>query len=209
MQKWLMKKSRELQAPARKTKHRVVRHLGMPQGFDSEVGLTVEKLSTALNLPADFLKGLGVSDKKHKGIHAVTIPYLDENQDPVCTKQLQSLYGGSRFEGEPLKVVPYGFWRIQDIKKHGTVILVPNEKDCWVCWHSHIMVLGLPNTDNGFDKWLDHLRSLEVFLWDGNLDRDFLRLMAEHLPGIQVITAPDDTPSLWEAYARGKDLRAL
>jgi hypothetical protein len=122
---------------------------------------------------------------------------------------LQPLYGGSRFEGKQLRVLPYRFWRIPEIKKYGTVILVPSEKDCWVCWHSDIMVLGLPNSHSGSDKWLDHLRDLEVFLWDGNLDRGFLGLMAEHLPGLQVITAPEDTSSLWEAYARGKDLRAL
>jgi hypothetical protein len=50
---------------------------GMSQGFDSELGLTVEKLSTALNLPADFLKGLGVSDKKQQGIQVVAVPYLE------------------------------------------------------------------------------------------------------------------------------------
>jgi hypothetical protein len=181
----------------------------MTQGFDSELGLTVEKLSTTLNLPADFFKSLGVSDKKQQGIHVVTVPYLDENRELAGIKLLQSLYNGGRFEKLPLRILPYGFWHIPDIKKHGTVILVPSEKDCWVCWHSGIPVLGLPNTDNGFDKWLDHLRDLEVFLWDGNFDRGFLPLLDKNLPGLQVLTAPNDTPSLWEAYARGKDLKAL
>ncbi len=182
---------------------------GMFQGLDSELGLTVDKLSTALKLPADFLKGLGVSEKKQKGANVVTIPYLDQNRELVCTKQLQSLYGRSRFVGEPLRVVPYGLWRIHDIKRLGKVILVPSEKDCWVCWHSRVMVLGLPNTDNSSVTWLDHLRNLEVFLWDGNLKRDFLRLMDEHLPRLQVLTALDETSSLWQAYAQGKNLGAL
>jgi hypothetical protein len=180
-----------------------------PLCSDTELGLTVERLTDALNLPAEFIRGLGLSDNKRKGIQVVTIPYLDEKQECVAVRHLQSLYGITRFAQPPLRVVPYGFWRIGDIKRQGRVLLVPSEKDCWVCWHIGIPALGLPDTVDNMENWLDHLKDLEVFLWDGNLDRGFLSLMNECLPGLQVLQATQDNPFLWGAYVQGKDLRAL
>jgi hypothetical protein len=108
--------------------------------------ITLEALARAKQLPADFLRGLGLYDLPGAG---VAIPYYDQAGEEIAVKKRTALKatGGSYWpRGQAL--ASYGDWRIGLANKAAFLVLVEGESDCWALWHHGIPALGIPGANS-------------------------------------------------------------
>jgi hypothetical protein len=116
-------------------------------------------------LPVDFLKGLGLADKKHAGGPAVRIPYRNPDGLEVAVRFRLALEkepeGDNRFRWRTgSKAMLYGLWRLEVVREAGYVVLVEGESDCHTLWFHGIPALGVPGAGTWKDDWAGHLEGL-------------------------------------------------
>ena len=117
-------------------------------------------------LPVEFLKRLGLSERKDQGRPAVRIPYHNEIGEEAAIRFRVALNkseeGDDRFRWRTgSKVMPYGLWRLEKIREVGWVVLVEGESDCHTLWHHGIPALGIPGAGTWKDRWAEHLEGIE------------------------------------------------
>jgi hypothetical protein len=120
----------------------------------------------AKGLPLEYLKKLGLSDRKCQGSPAVRIPYRDEKGEEVSVRFRVALEkseeGDDRFRWRTgSKAMLYGLWRLEQIRKAGWVVLVEGESDTQALWFHGIPALGIPGADTWKDRWAEHLGGVE------------------------------------------------
>jgi hypothetical protein len=134
-------------------------------------GLTLDQYAGAKNIPAEFLRTLGLTEIYYDRMPALRIPYRGVAGEEQAVRIRIGL-DGDRFRWKSgSKPLLYGLHRIGDARKAGYVALVEGESDCHTLWHHGIPALGVP----GATSWRE--------------DRD-----AAHLIGIDtiyVVVEPD------------------
>lgn len=109
-------------------------------------GLTLQALQRDKQLPAAFLRKIGV---KPRG-SALQITYYTEDGEPAGRQRkryaLSAKDGSSWYSGLG-KPIPYGLWRLDEAREAGFLIIVEGESDTWTLWHHGYPALGLPGAD--------------------------------------------------------------
>jgi uncharacterized protein (DUF927 family) len=109
-------------------------------------------------LPKDFLQSLGI---KNANI-GISIPYMDEAGVVVATKKRRISDGsGPRFTwNRGAKLLPYGLWRLKEIREAGYCILVEGESDSQTLWYHGFQALGIPGAGSFKNEWVDYIRDV-------------------------------------------------
>jgi hypothetical protein len=178
--------------------------------------ITVEDLAAHKQLPAGYLRALGLSDVAE----GVGIPYKDAGGKTVAVKRRTALAAGdgSRWPfGKPL--MAYGEARLADAAGAGHLALVEGESDCWTLWHHGFPALGLPGagtvrkallaghlaaqtvyvveeTDDGGKEFVANVRARLGELGFGGMLK-VVRLRAAKDPSELHLRGPDNFPRLW------------
>jgi hypothetical protein len=126
----------------------------------------LENYARTKRLPEEYLRKLGLSDKKYQGKPAVRIPYLAENGQEAAVRFRMALEkseeGDGRFRWRTgNKAMLYGLWRLAKIRKAGWVVLVEGESDTQTLWYHGIPTLGIPGVDTWKEAWTHHLEGIE------------------------------------------------
>lgn len=107
----------------------------------SRAPLNVGRLSSAKQLPEDFLRDVCLLGDRPDGVH---IQYLD--RDGSAARQRlrtrETAKDGSLWLHAREPIIPYGAWR-SDADANG-MVLVEGESDCWTLWYQEIAALGIP-----------------------------------------------------------------
>lgn len=172
-------------------------------------GVTAEHLAEAKHLLVDFLESLGISDFKYSGQPSVKIPYCAEDGTEWAVRFRLALTAS---EGAHFKwrkgdhALPYGLNRLSQIRKAGWVMIVEGESDSWMCWYHGIPALGAPGKSVWPASRAEHLKGLEVYVWQEPDAQDFtLRILAT-APDLRYIPAPDGIKDISEAHIQGLDI---
>ena len=181
-------------------------------GGGSGGGLTLETLAVAKKLPKNFLESLGLVEQRFKGQARVAIPYIHENGEVAAVRYRLSLTGPQRFiwrRGD--RILPYGLWKVGEIRRAGWCLLVEGESDCWTAWYHGIPAIGLPGASTWRAEWAETLRELQVFVWaePDAAGRSLPLKLARDIPSLMVVTPPDGCKDISEAHIRGEDVVAL
>lgn len=119
----------------------------------------LKEYSEQKKLPLDFLEALGM---KNANI-GITIPYLDETGRVVATKKrrVSQSSKGPRFTwNKGAKLLPYGLWRLNEIRNAGYCILVEGESDSQTLWLHNFQCLGIPGAGAFKNEWVDYIREV-------------------------------------------------
>ncbi len=178
-----------------------------PPLLTSVNGVNLDTLAKAKSIPADYLKGLGVSDFKYNGQPAVKIPYYAEDGTEISIRFRLAITGDTRFKWRKGNhALPYGLNRLAMIHKAGWVLIVEGESDCWTCWLHGIPTLGAPGKGIWPVSWGGYLKGLEVYVWQEPDAEDFTLRLLSSAPDLQYIRAPDEIKDISEAHIRGHDI---
>jgi hypothetical protein len=172
--------------------------------------LTLEELAEAKKLPIELLQKLGVSNFRYMGQPAVRIPYRLSSGDEVSVHFRLALHGDDRFrwrKGDHAFI--YGLDRLDNAKKHGWVLLVEGESDCWTGWQFGLPVIGIPGKSAWHNVWKERFADLDVFLWQEPEAEDLSERVGRDIPNLKVIIAPQGTKDISEAHIQGKDVPAF
>jgi hypothetical protein len=117
-------------------------------------GLALERYAEAKRLPIEWLKSIGLLQRKKKGAPAVRIPYFHADDRTPVMKHRMALTGpkGKQFHwpyNTPLFL--YGEWYIADFRRIGYVVLCEGESDCQTLWYHNVPAVGIP----GAGAWLE------------------------------------------------------
>src|SRR5262249_38564164 len=134
------------------------------------IGLTLADYAAAKQLPAGFLRGLGLSEIKVNGAPALRMPYCDGEGAEVAVR-LRVALTGDRFRWRKgSKPTLYGPSRIAKARQEGHLVLVEGESDAHTLWFHDLPALGIP----GAASWKP--------AWDAALD---------DIPKVYVLIEPD------------------
>jgi len=173
-------------------------------------GCTLADLARAKRLPEAYLRQLGLYNLRYRGLPTVAIPYYDDNGREVAVRYRRALTGAERFAWRRgAHVLPYGLQRLDEARRDGWLLLVEGESDCWTAWHYGLPALGVPGKSTWRDAWAIHLTGLEVYLWREPDAPELPARIAQGVPGLRVIPAPDGIKDISDAHARGDDVPAL
>ncbi len=176
---------------------------------------TLERYAKAKALPVDFLSGLGLLDTKKHGKPALKIPYHDEVGNEAAIRYRLTLKKGqkdNRFQwrsGD--KTMPYGLWRLNDMRRVGYIILVEGESDCHTLWFHDLPAIGIPGATNFKSAWADYLTGLTVYVWQepGDAGQTFVEKIGESIPEARIITPLAGRKDISEVHILGDDVPAL
>jgi hypothetical protein len=126
----------------------------------------LENYAEAKGLPVEFLEKLGLSGRKYQGRPAVRIPYRNEHNEEAAARFRIALEkaeeGDDRFRWRTgSKAMLYGLWRLEKIRKAGSVVLVEGESDTQTLWFHGIPALGIPGVETWKERWAEHLEGIE------------------------------------------------
>lgn len=128
--------------------------------------LTLSDYAVHKKLPEEFLKDVvGATTQKDKeGIEWVKFPYFEE--DGKCNV-FRKRYGNKEFRwsfGSAGKLIMYGEWRLAEMRKAGSVILVEGESDTQTLWYLKFAALGVPGASNFRAKSVEKLKGLKLYI---------------------------------------------
>jgi putative DNA primase/helicase len=178
------------------------------------LGLT--EFARAKELPETFLKSQGINQYGFPdGTACVDFPYKDAAGQVVAIRHRFANKGDKKFrwrKGD--KVYPYGLWRWPEIRQAGWALLVEGETDSLTCWLAGLPALGLPGKKTWARCWqilkdLPGVQEVQFYLWQEPDAVDLPGEVGRDLPGMLVISAPEQFKDLSEAYCQGNDLPVL
>lgn len=120
---------------------------------------TVNDYAEEKHLPATYLRETfkladGV-DRDKKGY--IKIEYFDEKGQPVRMRKRYRKTENPRFKWGKDKdnagMLLYGLWRLEDIRKKKSVVLVEGESDTQTLWYLGIPALGVPGASMFREEW--------------------------------------------------------
>jgi len=191
------------------------KHFGIRQR-KPRIGCTLEDYANAKSLPPGFLKALYLSDGRMRNQYGyypvVLIPYKDEQGKTVSVRRRRALKKRNR--GDDLrflwrkgdKVMPYGLWRLEEMRTKGWILLVEGESDSHTAWLHDIPALGIPGANQWKSDWARYLEGLDVYVWhepDQGGDT-FIKSLQHDLPTSKVIIPPTGTKDLSEIHCSGR-----
>jgi len=184
-------------------------------------GVTLEQYAAAKRLPPGFLRTLGLKDAQWFGKPAIDMPYKDEAgkllrmRKRVALRKDKRSKRDSRFrwdKGDGQYI--YGLWLLEEMERHGWILLVEGESDCQTAWAYGLPALGVPGANN-WDKakgnLVPRLAALDVYVWrepDQGGDK-FIQGLQHDLPNARVIIPTESVKDLSDAHLAGKDVVAL
>lgn len=127
---------------------------------------SVKQYAFEKRLPEEWLKNVcHVSDEKDKdGTTWMKIPYLTENG---ALSTYRKRYAKKEFKwryASKGKIIMYGEWRLEEIRKAGYVCLVEGESDSQSMWKMGISCLGIPGASMFKPAMADRLQDLKVYI---------------------------------------------
>jgi hypothetical protein len=140
--------------------------------IDEQTGIktyTVADYAAEKRLPLDWLERdvhLGAGRDKD-GTPWIKIPYFNADGRQVLFRKRARPGGEWRFKwafGSAGKLVPYGEWRLADIKADGRCILCEGESDAQTLWHLGLPALGVPGASTFKESWTEELNGLALYL---------------------------------------------
>lgn len=115
------------------------------------MSLTIAQLAEHLQLDADYLRELGLTDRPQYG-GSVRIPYADIHGQETGARFMSKTEGIGRLNWPPnAQVTLYGLDRIAETTDIDQVALVNGEEDCWPLWFDNYQAVGLP----GVNAWVE------------------------------------------------------
>ncbi len=178
-----------------------------PPLLTSVNGVNLDTLAKAKRIPADYLKGLGVSDFKYNGQPAVKIPYYGEDGTEIAIRFRLAITGDNRFKWRKGDhSLPYGLNRLAMIRKAGWVLIVEGESDCWTCWLHGMPALGAPGKSIWPPAWCEYLKGLEVYVWQEPDAEDLILWILASAPDLRFIRSPEGIKDISEAHIQGYDV---
>jgi hypothetical protein len=127
----------------------------------------MQQYADAKALPIELLQNLGVRDAREKGVPVVRIPYLDEagSERAIRLRVGLETSQGPRFKwklgNQPL---PYGLWRMDQVRTAGRVLLVEGESDAQTLWAHGYPAIGLPGASTWKEDWVSHFDGIDEIL---------------------------------------------
>jgi hypothetical protein len=116
-----------------------------------------------VELPEDFLRGLGLKEIHYIDQKAVKIPYLDAaGSEEVCVRFRVSSTGKPKVKtrkGEKHRL--YGLWKLEEAQEAGYVLVVEGESDTQVGWYHGEPVIGVPGATGFQSEWATELEGIE------------------------------------------------
>ena len=134
----------------------------VPEEDLQESGFNLAQYAEAKQLPAEFLKGLGLGTTFISRIPAVRIPVLDPegNEAAVCFRM--ALIGDGRFRWRKgSKALPYGLNRLGHARQEGRITLVEGFSDAQTLWFHEEPALGFPGATTWNESWADYLDGID------------------------------------------------
>ena len=159
-QTWLQRMERLSPKEARS---RLAREAGIEEGEpESRKKVTVAEYAWVKKLPEDWLREQGLKDTSQ----GIAIPYMDESGSVVATRKRYSLAPtGPRFSWvRGSRILPYGLWRLSEVRAAGSVVLVEGESDAHTLWYHGIPALGIPGASTFQPAWAEYLRGLKIYI---------------------------------------------
>ncbi len=153
---------------------------------------TLENYAAYVGLPVAFLKSLGLKEYRHLGEPAVSMPYLDENDEVLLTRSRVSLTGRPKLKtrkGDKHRL--YGLWKLEAARAAGYAWMVEGESD-WqtLCYHAEPAV-GIPGANGWKAEWAADLEGI-----------DRLYFVVEDEPGEQCWSKLTETPEIRDRLYR-------
>ena len=126
-------------------------------------GLTLDHYVVAKNIPAEFLRSIGLTEISLDRVPALRIPYLGIAGEELAVRFRVAL-DGDRFRWKSgSKPLLYGLHRIEDARKAGHVALVEGEFDCHTLWLHGVPAIGIPGATNWReDRDASHLDGIDT-----------------------------------------------
>lgn len=162
---------------------------------------TIEDYCGEKRLPLEFIASLGVTNGRLKGgRYNISIPYMDESGAVVSRRQRYGDGCRPRFTWTTgSKIIPYGLWRLPDMRQKGYIILVEGESDSHTLWYHGEPALGIPGASTFQAEWVTYIAGLDVYIYkepdEGG--EAFIRCVCEglvegkHAGKVYQITIPD------------------
>ncbi len=161
-------------------------------------GLTLTDLAIDKGIAEFFLADLGITDgfigSSNNRRPCVDITYMDESHQVRAIQKRLSSADSPRFiwrRGD--HPIPYGLWKLMEIRSAGFVIIVEGASDCWTLWFHGIPALGLPGASTWKPEYARLLEGVEAYLWieSDSGGQTFLQSVSQTLPDIKTILAPE------------------
>jgi putative DNA primase/helicase len=132
----------------------------------SQRSFSVKQYAFQKHLPEEWLRETcHISDDKDKdGTTYMKIPYLKPDgtlatfRKRYANKEFRWRYGSSG------KIIMYGEWQLEKIRKAGYVCLVEGESDSQSMWQMGISCLGIPGASMFKPDMADRLQDLKVYI---------------------------------------------
>ena len=194
----------------------LAKHLGIEVRERAKPGITLAEYADAKRLPVGFLRSLGLDDGHMNGHPIVLIPYKDESGKTVSMRRRLRLKKPAR--GQDLRfvwrkgdrVLPYGLWRLAEMRNAGWILLVEGESDSHTAWLHDVPALGIPGAATWKTEWTPYLHGVEVYVWhepDQGGDT-FIQKLQQDLPRAKVIVPPDGVKDLSDILCAGRSVPA-
>lgn len=148
--------------------------------------LTLAALGKATRLPVEFLRDLGLHDHASGGIG---ITYYGMTGEDIAVKHLTAMEATNR-NSLPAGFTPaaYGQWRLQHARRADFLILVENERSCWVLWYHHFPALGLQGAYVDTTLLPEHIEALgTIYIHQepGGAGEKFVQVILAHLAALK------------------------
>ncbi len=127
---------------------------------------TLKQYAMEKRLPEDFLKGecRASTGRDKDGTQFLKLPYYNEDGSaPIFRKR----YANKEFRwsyGSAGKLILYGEWRLEEIRKAGYAVLVEGESDTQSLWYLKVPALGVPGAQNFNARMVPALQDLKIYL---------------------------------------------
>jgi putative DNA primase/helicase len=118
--------------------------------------MNLEAYAEKTALPLDFLREIGITEAKFKGVPCCIIPYwdLDGKLQRYRVRNNARRWWNDDFDGE-LPIIPYGLWRLSDTDP--VLYLTEGESDAQTLWHHGFNALGIPGALLFKTEWTRYL----------------------------------------------------
>jgi hypothetical protein len=121
--------------------------------------LTIADLAEAKELPADFLRKVGLRNLSD----GVGIPYFSRDGAEIAVKRRTAMKAkDGSFWPKGKKLATYGDWHLDAAQKARMLNVVEGESDCWALWFHQLPALGIPGANAGKVLTAEHVECLDA-----------------------------------------------
>ena len=139
-----------------------------PQRRQQTKSYTMQQYAFEKRLPEEWLSSYcRLSTEKERWGEKdsfLRIPYIAED-GTESTYRKRFAHKEFRWKkGSSGKIIPYGAWRLPEIRKAGYAVLVEGESDTQSLWYMGISALGVPGASMFKPEWADSLQDLRLYI---------------------------------------------